>query len=138
MRFNSESCAENLPQFRQLLCQWPFHSESVFLLQLWWFLTYASHLHRDAFLESVNSEVPQTGVGVKFLFWSGEFRRIAHISQRILHAIFWPCFSKIQTTQKIHTQNSCPTFSAFLSNLRFLKLKHFSRRFSAYGGEQKV
>ena len=27
---HSESCSENTPEFRELLREWPFHSESVF------------------------------------------------------------------------------------------------------------
>ena len=33
---HSENCSENAPEFRQLLREWPFHSESVFS-KLGWF-----------------------------------------------------------------------------------------------------
>ena len=34
---HSESCSENTPEFRELLREWPFHSESVFFSKLGWF-----------------------------------------------------------------------------------------------------
>ena len=32
---NSENCSENAPEFRELLLEWPFHSESVFFRIGW-------------------------------------------------------------------------------------------------------
>ena len=32
---HSENCSENTPEFRELLREWPFHSESVFFFQNW-------------------------------------------------------------------------------------------------------
>ena len=64
-----------------------------------------------------------------FFFWSGEFQEnCRRISQRILMANFDSefvglVFQGFQATQKIHTQNSRPELSAFLSNFTFLNPK---------------
>ena len=71
-------------------------------------------------------DVMQSGFGVNFLFWSGEFQEnCRRISQRILMTnfdseFFGLVFPGLQATQKIHAQNSRPELSAFLSNLTFL------------------
>ena len=71
----------------------------------------------------------QSGFGVNFLFWSGEFEEnCRRISQRILMAnldseFFGLVFPGFQATQKIHPQNSRPELSAFLSNFTFLNPK---------------
>ena len=86
----------------------------------------------------------QSGFGVKFLFWSGEFEENRRrISQRILMAnfdsdFFGLVFPWFQATQKIHAQNSRPELSAFLSNFTFFEPKIYSRRFSAYGEDQQI
>ena len=86
----------------------------------------------------------QSGFGVKFLFWSGEFEEnCRRISQRILMANFDSdflglVFQGFRPPKKIHAQNSRPELSAFLSNFTFSKPKIYSRRFSAYGGDQNL
>ena len=71
----------------------------------------------------------QSGIGVNFLFWSGEFEEnCRRISQRILMAnldseFFGLVFPGFQATQKIHAQNSRPELSALLSNFTFLNPK---------------
>ena len=47
-------------------------------------------------------------------------------------------FPGFQAAQKIHSQNSRPELSAFLSNFYFVEPKIYSRRFSAYGGDQNM
>ena len=46
-------------------------------------------------------------------------------------------FPVLQATQKIHAQNSRSELPAFLPNFTFLNPKIYSRRFSAYGGDQQ-
>ena len=79
----------------------------------------------------------QSGFGVNFLFWSGEFEEnCRRISQRILMAnfdseFFGLVFAGFQATQKIHAQNSRPL------QFHFLEPRVYSRRFSARGGDQE-
>ena len=74
-------------------------------------------------------DVVQSGFGVNFLFWSGEFLgNCRRISQRILKAnfdseFFGLVFPGFQATQKIHAQNSRPELLAVLSNFHFLEPK---------------
>ena len=85
----------------------------------------------------------QSGFGVNFLFWSGEFwENRRRISQRILMAhfdseFFGLSFPGLKDTQK----NSRPKFTAriagFPPQFHFLEPKVYSRRFSAYGGDQR-
>ena len=85
----------------------------------------------------------QSGFGVKFLFWSGEFyENCRRISQRILMAnfdseFFGLVFPGFQATQKIHAQNSRPELSAFLSNFTFLNQKFIHGDF-LLTGETKI
>ena len=71
----------------------------------------------------------QSGLGVNFLFWSGEFlENCRRISQRILMANFDSEFSGLvfpgfQATQKLHAQTSRPELSACLSSFTFLNPK---------------
>ena len=85
----------------------------------------------------------QSGFGVNFLFWSGEFEEnCRRISLRILMAnfdseFFGLVFSGFQVTQKIHAQNSRPELSAFLSNFTFMNPKFIHGDF-LLTGESKI
>ena len=85
----------------------------------------------------------QSGFGVNFLFWPGEFwETCRRISQRILMANFDSeflglVFPGFQATQKIHAQNSRPEMSAFLSNFTFLNPKFIHGDF-LLTGETKI
>ena len=89
-------------------------------------------------------DVMQSGFGVKFLFWSGEFEvNCRRISQRILMAnfdseFFGRVFPGFQATQKIHAQYSLSRIVGIPLQFHFLEPKIYSRRFSAYGGDQHV
>ena len=90
-------------------------------------------------------DVMQSGFGVNFLFWSGElWENGRRISQWILMAnfdseffglVFFPGF---QATPK----NSRPKFTSRIVGIplqfHFLEPKIYSRRFSAYGGDQLI
>ena len=84
---------------------------------------------------NVGPDVMQSGFGVNFLFWSGEFEEnCRRISQRILMAnfdseYFGLVFPGFQATPKVHAQNSRPELSAFLSNFTFL----FTAIFCSWG-----
>ena len=76
-------------------------------------------------IECFGPDVMQSGFGVNFLFWSGEFwENCRRISQRILMANFSALFFQgFRSPQKIHAQNSRQELSAFLSNFTLLKPK---------------
>ena len=84
----------------------------------------------------------QSGFGVIFLFWSGEFLEdCRRISQRILMAnfdseFFGLVFPGVSGHPKIHAQNSRPELSGFPLQFHFLEPKIYSWRFSAYGEDQ--
>ena len=93
--------------------------------------------------ERIGPDVMQSGFGVNFLFWSGElWENCRRISQRILMAnfdseFFGPIFPGFQAPQKIHTQNSRPELSAFLSNFTFLNPKFIHGDFLLAGETKK-
>ena len=95
-------------------------------------------------MKGFGPDVLQSGFGVNFLFWPGEFgENYRRISQRILMAnfdreFFGLVFPGFQATPK----NSRPKFTSrnvgIPLQFHFLEPKIYSRRFSAYGGDQKV
>ena len=91
---------------------------------------------------AVEPEVLQSGFGVKFLFWPGEFwENCRRISQRVLMAIFFcEFFGLVFPGFRAPTKNSRPKFTprivGFPLQFHFLEPKTCSRRFSAYGGDQ--
>ena len=99
----------------------------------------------------IEPEVLQSGFGVFFLFWPGEFwENCRQISQRILRAKFlreflglvFPGFQAL-SPPKIHAQYSRPKFTPKIVGIplqfHFLERKNVSRRFSAYhGGDQYI
>ena len=85
--------------------------------------------------------VLQSGLGVNFLFWTGEFQEV---SQRISIAnldgeSFSLVFPAIQAPPppQIHAQNSRPELSAFLSNFTFSNPKSTHADFLLMG-ETKI
>ena len=82
-------------------------------------------------------EVLQSGFGTNLLLWPGEFWEnvSANFDGEFYPRIFQPCFfPSVSGPPKM----SRPETSAFLSNFIFFERKHFSRRFSVYGGNQHM
>ena len=88
-------------------------------------------------VKDVDPNVLQSGFGVIFLFWPGEFNENCRgISQRISMAnfdceFFGLVFPFQAPQKKVHAQNSRPNLSAFLSNFAFSNPNFHARRFSA-------
>ena len=93
--------------------------------------------------KKLGSDVMQSGFGVNFLFWSGELQEnCQRISQRISMANFdSEFFGLVFSRVAGHPKNSRPKFTSRIVGIplqfHFLEPKIYSRRFSAYGGDQK-
>ena len=83
---------------------------------------------------NIDPEVLQSGFGVKFLIWSGEFqencrRILMAIFSREFLALFFQGFRPKKCTPKLHDQKS----SAFLSNFTFSNPSLFHGNFLLTG-----
>ena len=84
----------------------------------------------------VDPEVLQSGFGLNFVFWSGEWSENSpqisqRIRQRIFVASFRPCFSRAsgalkKFSPKIHTQNCRNSLLSDLVNQKVFSLRFFA------------